>query len=152
MNSFYDDESEELELKDLSRKKQLSDTEEDSCLNINSEPQQEEEKEQEEEGSEDDFSIFDDIKDSDKDKEKQVQNSAREFLIENDQDLGNVQDQAILDSKEEEYTDPLKNDGFILDRNKCILKYKKQPGKRLSTINCSFIPCKPERKFIRKAE
>lgn len=121
MNSFYDDESEELELKDLSRKKQLSDTEEDSCLNINSEPQQEEEKEQEEEGSEDDFSIFDDIKDSDKDKEKQVQNSAREFLIENDQDLGNVQDQAILDSKEEEYTDPLKNDGFILDRNKIIM-------------------------------
>ena len=48
MNSFYDDESEELELKDLSRKKQLSDTEEDSCLNINSELQQEEEKEQEE--------------------------------------------------------------------------------------------------------
>ena len=45
MNSFYDDESEELELKDLSRKKKLSDTEEDSCLNINSEPQQEEEKE-----------------------------------------------------------------------------------------------------------
>ena len=121
MNSFYDDESEELELKDLSRKKQLSDTEEDSCLDLNSEPQQEEEQEQEEEGSEDDFSIFDDIKDSDKDKEKQAQNTAREFLIENDQDLGNVQDQAILDSEEEEYTDPLKNDGFILDRNKIMM-------------------------------
>ena len=145
MNSFYDDESEELELKDLSRKKQLSDTEEDSCLNINSEPQQEEEKEQEEEGSEDDFSIFDDIKDSDKDKEKQVQNSAREFLIENDQDLGNVQDQAILDSKEEEYTDPLKNDGFILDRNKIIMII-------MAVVFSSLIliMCMPQKRKVKK--
>lgn len=145
MNSFYDDESEELELKDLSRKKKLSDTEEDSCLNINSEPQQEEEKEQEEEGSEDDFSIFDDIKDSDKDKEKQVQNSAREFLIENDQDLGNVQDQAILDSKEEEYTDPLKNDGFILDRNKIIMII-------MAVVFSSLIliMCMPQKRKVKK--
>lgn len=145
MNSFYDDESEELELKDLSRKKQLSDTEEDSCLDLNSEPQQEEEQEQEEEGSEDDFSIFDDIKDSDKDKEKQAQNTAREFLIENDQDLGNVQDQAILDSEEEEYTDPLKNDGFILDRNKIMMII-------MAVVFSSLIiiMCMPQKRKVKK--
>lgn len=145
MNSFYDDESEELELKDLSKRKQLSDTEEDSCLDLNSEPQQEEEQEQEEEGSEDDFSIFDDIKDSDKDKEKQAQNTAREFLIENDQDLGNVQDQAILDSEEEEYTDPLKNDGFILDRNKIMMII-------MAVVFSSLIiiMCMPQKRKVKK--
>ena len=145
MNSFFDDDTEEQELKDLNKKKQASVQEENSVQDLSSGSQQEEEQEPEEEGSEDDFSVFDEIKQSDNDKEKEAQNTAREFLIENDQDLGNEQDQTILNSEEEEYTDPLKNDGFILDRNKIIMII-------MAVVFSSLIliMCMPQKRKVKK--
>jgi len=145
MNSFFDDDTEEQEQKDLNKKKQASVQEENSVQDLSSGSQQEEEQQPEEEGSEDDFSVFDEIKQSDNEKEKEAQNTAREFLIENDQDLGNEQDQTILNSEEEEYTDPLKNDGFILDRNKIIMII-------MAVVFSSLIliMCMPQKRKVKK--
>lgn len=142
MKGLYEDDSDEEELKDFNKKKQ---PQEELSQNPTEEQQPEESEEQEEETSEDDFSVFDGIDNSAKEQEQQAQRTAKEFLVENDQDLGNLQDQAILDSEEEEYTDPLKNDGFILDRNKIMLI--------IITIIFSsliLIMCMPQKRKVKK--
>ena len=142
MKGLYEDDSDEEELKDFNKKKQ---PQEELSQNPTEEQQPEESEEQEEETFEDDFSVFDGLDNSAKEQEQQAQRTAREFLIENDQDLGNVQDQAILDSEEEEYTDPLKNDGFILDRNKIMIII-------MAVVFSSLIiiMCMPQKRKVKK--